>query len=224
VFIVLVTRAILSFDLNFYIPISKVTENMETAHRRDAVLNEKFWFRRKVLPERIPRPERANGGIASGTATPAISRPPTPTGPVEDEYRLMTVDEIINGTAHHHKHMAENGDVLEGDIGEEDNFPGLIPLVEAYLDSVNIDVATRCELSRYLDLIKKRADGTLWTAAKWMREFVRTHEDYKFDSVVGDKINHDLIGAVIAIERDGGEGVKNVDKLLGKVRKEKPCY
>jgi glutamate--cysteine ligase catalytic subunit len=120
--------------------------------------------------------------------------------------------------------MAENGDVLEGDLGEEDSFPGLIPLVEAYLDSVNIDVATRCELSRYLDLIKKRADGTLWTAAKWMREFVRTHEDYKFDSVVGDKINHDLIGAVIAIERDGGEGVKNVDKLLGRVRKEKPCY
>ena len=34
IFIVLVTRAILSFDLNFYVPIARTTENMETAHTR----------------------------------------------------------------------------------------------------------------------------------------------------------------------------------------------
>ena len=38
VFMVLVTRAILSFDLNFYVPIRKVDENMERAHGLDAVL------------------------------------------------------------------------------------------------------------------------------------------------------------------------------------------
>ncbi|KFY20024.1 hypothetical protein V491_04047, partial [Pseudogymnoascus sp. VKM F-3775] len=111
VFIVLVTRAILSYDLNFYIPITKVSENMETAHKRDAVLEEKFWFRRNPLPTRLPRPY---GAGASGTSTPVVSRPPTPTGPVEDEYVLMSVDEIVNGSA---------------------EFPGLIPLVESYLGS-----------------------------------------------------------------------------------------
>ncbi|OBT39948.1 glutamate-cysteine ligase [Pseudogymnoascus sp. WSF 3629] len=194
VFIVLVTRAILSYDLNFYIPIQKVGENMETAHRRDAVLEEKFWFRRNPLPTRLPRPYNVAG---SGASTPVVSRPPTPTGPVEDEYALMSVDEIVNGSS---------------------EFPGLIPLVESYLGSVNVDVETRCELQRYLDLIRRRADGTLWTAAKWIREFVKGHEGYKGDSVVGEQINHDLIGAVIAIERDGGEGVRNVEKLLGKQR------
>lgn len=200
VFMVLITRAILSFDLNFYIPIAKVSENMETAHARDAVLEKKFWFRRNPLPTRPPRPYSAGG---SGTNTPAYSRPPTPTGPVEDEYDAMSVDEIINGSA---------------------GFPGLVPLVESYLDSVNIDVATRCALQRYLDLIRKRADGTLWTAAKWIREFVKGHEGYAHDSVVGEQINHDLVGAVIAIERDGGAGVVNVEKLLGTQRKEKPCF
>jgi glutamate--cysteine ligase catalytic subunit len=101
----------------------------------------------------------------------------------------MTVDEIING---------------EGPNG----FAGLIPVVESYLDSVNVDVTTRCELARYLDLIRKRANGTLWTAAKWIRKFVDAHEDYKKDSVVSEKINHDLIGAVIDIEFEdlGGNG------------------
>ncbi|KAG9715028.1 GCS-domain-containing protein, partial [Aureobasidium melanogenum] len=42
VFVVLITRAILSFDLNFYIPIQKTTENMETAHLRNAVTEQKF--------------------------------------------------------------------------------------------------------------------------------------------------------------------------------------
>ncbi|CAM9912059.1 unnamed protein product, partial [Discosporangium mesarthrocarpum] len=37
VFVVLVTRVILAFDLNLYIPLSKVDENMERAHQRGAV-------------------------------------------------------------------------------------------------------------------------------------------------------------------------------------------
>jgi glutamate--cysteine ligase catalytic subunit len=202
VFIVLITRAILSFDLNFYIPIQRVDENMETAHTRDAVLQRKFWFRKNPFPTRYPRPYSASGGGGSGTASPAVaSRPPTPTGPVEDEYALMSIDEIMNGS----KHNSNN------------QFPGLIPLVESYLDSMNVDVITRCELASYLELIKKRADGRLWTAAKWIREFVASHPAYEGDSVVGDAINHDLIGAVIKMESctNGRKTVKNVVQFLG---------
>lgn len=45
VFVVLLTRVILSYKLNLLIPISKVEENMKRAVKRDAVLNEKFYFR-----------------------------------------------------------------------------------------------------------------------------------------------------------------------------------
>lgn len=182
IFIVLITRAILSFDLNFYIPIPLTTANMETAHARNAVLNQKFHFRNDPLP---PRPMRSNG--ASGTTTPANipSRLPTPRGPVEDEHSLMTINEIINGQS-----------------GE--GFPGLIPLVESYLNSMNVDVETRCDLARYLDLISKRASGKLWTGAKWMRRFVREHKEYKYDSVVSESINYDLIKAVEEITENEG--------------------
>lgn len=43
--------------------------------------------------------------------------------------------------------------------GRGDSFPGLMGVVNAYLNSMNVDVATKCELRRYLDLIKYRAKG-----------------------------------------------------------------
>ncbi|KAI9709812.1 MAG: Zn finger-containing GTPase- Activating Protein for ARF [Candelaria pacifica] len=200
IFIVLITRAILSFDLNFYVPITKTTENMKTAHERDAVLNEKFYFRKDPFPARSVKP---TSNSTSGISTPSpISRPPTPTGPVEDEYELMTVDEIING---------QQSQTNAG-------FPGLIPLVESYLNSVNVDVETRCELARYLGLIQKRASGQLWTGAKWIRHFVRSHEEYELDSVVNEKICYDLVKAVEEITK--AEGKDNVlgAEMLGRGR------
>lgn len=38
--------------------------------------------------------------------------------------------------------------------------------------------------------------GSLRTAASWIRNFVRSHPAYKFDSVVSEEINYDLMVAV----------------------------
>lgn len=207
IFIVLVTRAILSFDLNFYIPIARTTENMETAHARDAVLNRKFYFRKDPFPHpHRGSSRRSNGngngegngngnGSYSGTPTPNQSGTSSPQpfqeAPVESEYEPMTISEIINGSS-------------------TSTFPGLIPLVESYLNSVNVDVETRCSVARYLALIRGRADGTLWTGARWIREFVGNHEAYKGDSVVSEEICFDLVRAVEKITEmeDEKRGVK----------------
>lgn len=130
VFIVLVTRVILSFGLDFYIPISKVEEGMARAHHRDAVLNQKFWFRKNVFP---PRRE------SSRPATPRVSESGTPASGAE--WEEMSVDEIING---------QDG---------TDGFPGLVRLVEKYLDNMNVDITTRCEIGKYLGLVSRRASG-----------------------------------------------------------------
>ncbi|KAL1869428.1 hypothetical protein VTK73DRAFT_3165 [Phialemonium thermophilum] len=230
VFLVLITRAILSFDLNFYIPIVKVDENMQTAHARNAVLERKFHFRKNPFHVRPSRGSAAASGANSPTT--GLSRPPTPFGPVEDEYRLMTINEIINGTAYARSTMSTYteasvapGEMDDGDRLCDDEFPGLIPLVEGYLDSVNVDVVTRCELSTYLDLIRKRASGELWTAARWIRHFVDRHPLYEHDSVVTDQVAKDLVGAVLAIgdREESGRGFKGlavpaVPQLLGEFR------
>lgn len=209
VFLVLITRVILSFDLNFYIPIPRTTENMETAHARDAVNTQKFYFRKNPFPSRQPR---SNG---SGTSTPTpISRPQTPQLAIDDEYELMTVDEIINGQ---HKSNGTNGHTSRSSSG---GFPGLIPLVESYLSSMNVDVETRCELAKYLALIRGRANGSLWTASKWIRQFVQEHPDYKKDSVVGEGITYDLVKAVEEITVNEGRDGLGLE-MLGRARS--PC-
>lgn len=49
---VLFTRALSTFDMNLYIPISKMEENMDKALLRDAVHTQKFFFRKNITTKR----------------------------------------------------------------------------------------------------------------------------------------------------------------------------
>lgn len=69
----------------------------------------------------------------------------------------------------------------------------------------------RCELSRYLGFISERASGALLTEAQWMRKFIRSHPDYKNDSVVSERINYDLVQRIAKL----ANGACSVMALLG---------
>ena len=141
---------------------------MQRAQERNAAIKNQFHFRRNVFPLQLPftpydLASRPVSPPASAPTTPPISRrsstfsPLTPRHPhpkerngsvcseasdedeLGDEAVEMTLDEVINGKG--------------------ESFPGLIGVVNAYLNSLNVDVATKCELRRYLDLIKYRAKG-----------------------------------------------------------------
>lgn len=47
-FVILLTRVILHYRLNFLMPISKIDENMAIAQKRDACRKEKFWYRKDI--------------------------------------------------------------------------------------------------------------------------------------------------------------------------------
>jgi len=53
VFVVLISRVLLALELNLYIPISKLEENMRTAHKVNAVTEGRFWFRKWLLPPEV---------------------------------------------------------------------------------------------------------------------------------------------------------------------------
>ena len=117
IFIVLLTRAILSFDLNFYMPISKVDINMQRAQKRDASRQGKFYFRKNVFPKRdmenytfdSPRLSakmsfenlKEDNGNMNGKRTNSSdslnSVPGSTTSSIEDEIDEMSMNEIING-------------------------------------------------------------------------------------------------------------------------------
>ncbi|KAJ8935579.1 hypothetical protein NQ318_000846, partial [Aromia moschata] len=164
-FIVLMTRVILSYQLNFLIPISKVDENMQKAQKRNASRDEKFWFRRDITTHISP-PE-ANECCKTGTGTTNSESKTC------DMFCLMTVNEIING--------------------KEGEFPGLIPLINSYLSGMDVDADTHCTIQQYLKFIQRRASGEILTTASWIRKFVTEHPEYKQDSRVTEQINYDLL-------------------------------
>lgn len=215
VFIVLLQRTILTFDLNLYIPISKVDANMQRAHSRNSAARGKFFFRRHLAPleegddgygvKYVSMFTKAVNGDFNGTSTEieiedsdgvSTKRRSAPTAPgsvEENAFEEMTMEEIM--------------------CGKGDYFPGLIPLVRAYLDHISADSTSTSRLHGYLDFIQKRAMGELVTTATWLRNFVRNHPDYKNDSYVSETIAYDLMIAC----RDIGEGKLHVPELLGDV-------
>src|SRR3989338_8380454 len=56
IFLVLLNKVITLFEINMYIPLSLVDENMRRAHFRDAVLKEKFWFVHYRPCDKTPSP------------------------------------------------------------------------------------------------------------------------------------------------------------------------
>ncbi|CAN8067831.1 unnamed protein product [Agarophyton chilense] len=195
VFIVLLSRVILAFNLNFYIPMSKVDENMETAHGRDAVNNEAFYFRKNVFKSSTGSSFLCDCGhvhnaslVGSHAGRVDIDNfcgaPDDSSGSDSDSdpYDLFTLDEIFNG-----KPLCRNG------RPEGSAFAGLIPLMRGYLDALKIDAMTRARLYLYLDFISDRASGALCTNASFIRKFIREHPAYESDSVVSREINYDLM-------------------------------
>jgi glutamate--cysteine ligase catalytic subunit len=199
IFVVLVTRVILAFDLDLMVPLSKVDENMKRGHARGAVATQKFHFRKFVAPldsivEEDEESEEEIDQIPAGMCGKYESDDDFFSGVADEE---MTVDEIFNGKSTY--------------------FPGLIPLVYAYLEYVNCDEETFTHLNSYLQFISKKASGELMTTATWIRNFVTSHEDYKGDSVVSESIAYDLMMRCKAI----GEGDYPCPELHGDVRVKK---
>jgi hypothetical protein len=96
--------------------------------------------------------------------------------------------------------------------GRSDYFPGLIPLVYAYLEYIRCPQDTFEKLDKYLQYISRKAKGEIITTASWMRGFVSKHPAYKGDSVVSEEIAYELLIACQEI----GEGSRRCEEILGR--------
>lgn len=220
VFIVLLTRVILSFDLNLYIPLSRVDANMKRAHSRNAAAMGKFFFRRHMAP-------LEEGDDGYGVSYNSMFARVAKSYSTDDLHNMSTNaksrdDVYDNGVSKQRKQAPvatgcdeensfEEMSMKEIMTGKGDYFPGLIPLVRAYLDFVNCDDVSFGKITKYLDFIEQRATGALITPATWIRRFVRSHPEYEGDSVVSQAIAYDLMIACKEI----GEGKRHEPELLG---------
>ncbi|ODV97311.1 hypothetical protein PACTADRAFT_49044 [Pachysolen tannophilus NRRL Y-2460] len=145
IFVVLLSRSILKYRPNFYLPITCVDKNMKLAHKRESATNGIFYFRKNILSKEV-------NSIAE-----------------------LSLNQIINGS---------------------NEFIGLIPLIEKFLNEELFKSATEEQLFKirtYLKLVSYRASGEIPTTAKYIRNFVLNHPNYAKDSIVSKEINFDLI-------------------------------
>ena len=157
VLVVLVTRVILAYDLMLYIPMSLVDENMARATKRNAVLNEKFWFRKDIAPPQgrkggpcdqpcSPSAASSSDGSSRATAVAAAdvsdSSKSTDCGHAEGSSEGSSRSSCCDGSEFEEMTAAE---IL---LGKGDYYPGLLPLVYAYLDHIKLEPGIKRKVSR----------------------------------------------------------------------------
>lgn len=219
VFIVLLSQALLYFDVSLYTPIPKVDRNLDQACARDAVISGRFWFVKALKSHGKPsatathswtmersQDNRESSNISSqnGNSTREEDRCTNSNNRVSDHSEtvsygqdpmessgplLMTIDEIMNGQ--------------EGETGHG---LGLVPLIKDYIRDTNaFNPGCIAKIEAYLALVSSRARGSTLTSARWQRNFVRSHPQYREDSLVGQAIAYDLLRAQTEISRANGK-------------------
>lgn len=177
IFTYLLSRAITTLHVNFYLPMDKVGEAWEQSQRRNAVADSRLWFRRSGWSSNSLHSLRQGKTMCKDEIHSASGA---------EDYSRMSLDEIVNG---------------EGVPG---GFPGLLGIVQQYLHYTNVSPVEQARLAPYLDFIEKRASGANPTPATWMRQFVRQHEDYRQDSYVSEKTCHDMMAEIVRMNETEG--------------------
>jgi len=159
-----------------------VDENMRRAQQRDALRTQKMWFSQSLMP---------------------------PCGSCNSTAKKMAPDKVaaLLGAGEVAPQEVEILEILTG----KGSYKGLCPMIMAYLDVIGADSITLRTVTTYLDFIVARAAGTLVTPATWMRDYIRSHPDYKFDSIVSSRIATDLMATCHRI----GQGLEKPRELYG---------
>ena len=190
---------------------------MQFAQQRDALRHQKFHFRKSLSTSLTRRWKRQNRTVAFVLAqtpdTPSISsidKNRSLNADDSSEYRLMTINEIINGSVSQEffslswwtPFALRRTNLLAFWILSRIicRISKSMQILDARLTNIWIWLvnAQRVRWSDYFIFFSRSTivfllTGSLLTNATWMRHFVANHPAYKQDSVVSDEIAYDLL-------------------------------
>jgi glutamate--cysteine ligase catalytic subunit len=163
--VTLMTRVINDFEVNLSLPISLSDINMERAHEVDAVTKQKFWFRKNIVD---------------------ISSDYTDNKTKSQNWNVTNEDFKVDETQDSEFLEMSIIDILEGnpEIGNT----GLLELIQKYMALNKFSENDKHYYNTMLNFLVKRAKGEIKTGARFMRDFVINHKEYKKDSMVTDAI------------------------------------
>lgn len=176
-FVIIYSQLIVNYDVNFIIPILLVDKNFDNSHVMNSILDSKFYWRTNSIPERYRESNLEKYKFLRNVN----DLPEGYSDPIEDSknIELLTLAEILEGKG---------------------NYPGLLKVMFEYIDST-YDESKGKVLKEHLYFLLKRAKGKLMTDARYIRQFVLNHEDYKQDSIISDKIAYDLVKHLLKVQK-----------------------
>jgi Glutamate-cysteine ligase len=72
-------------------------------------------------------------------------------------------------------------------------YVSLLPIVERNMDAINTESDVKEKTHCYLAWIRERANAKSWTPSGWTRDFVHFRPEYTMNSVVSERLCHDLL-------------------------------
>ena len=108
----LIVNVVNHFNVDFIIPISQADANMERAHYRDAILDQKFWVKVNCLRD------RDNFHVSNLQQSDFKTSGVNDVNSEEQMYKELYIHEILAGS-------------------EEHGYPGLYPLIRKFMEQHN---------------------------------------------------------------------------------------
>ena len=169
----LLTNVCNNLDVNFLMPISLVDINMERAHKRDAILNEKFWFNTRCYDPSQPASDLLKHECLRSREGSQLGKEP--------RYEELYIHEILSG---------------KGD------FPGLLKIIKTFVEMQEYQKEHTDQIDHILDFLAARSKGEVPTGAKFIRQYVLQHPLYRKDSIISPCLNFNLICQIIKLNQD----------------------
>jgi len=152
----LIVNCLNHFNLNSIIPITLADENMRRAHKRDAIINEKFWFNASFIQDE-------NCTFSYLEKTDFLSSAPSEDKKKPPKYEEFYIYEILNGK-------------------EDSDFKGLMPVIRAFMKKQKYSIENRLEIEHCLSFLLARAKGDVPTGAKFLRDYIQQSPFYMQNS------------------------------------------
>eukprot|EP00981_Chlorochromonas_danica_P015861 scaffold14717_cov168-Ochromonas_danica.AAC.8 len=235
---VLTSRCLLNNrpEMNCYMNLSLVEENMRRAQLADAVHTQKFFFPKSAFGVKrlYANQSSANSATSFGMSLNDDCCCPKQIETVNHEHLLHDddcecnapkqekqeiVSEALTGGSLQELEDHNGVEIMELSIDEiingcpRSSFQGLLPALYDYICSLRCDdkVAVRAALHPYLQLLSARANGSLPTTASYLRNYIQSHPLFEGGDDVSPQVANDLLKHCEAV----GMGTVKAPELYG---------
>ena len=179
-FIILYSRILRYYGVNFIIPMKMNDINFEKGHLNNAVNNEKFFWRINSIDKEY---YNLQNSIKKNGYNNSVFKIPDGYDNKEKDLECikeMTLNEILNGK-------------------KEYGYIGILEVMKHFVLNLYKEKEQELLLGQ-LSFLSDRVNGKLLTGAQYLRKLVLDHKSYKKDSVVTQEIAYDVMSKVVDIQ------------------------